>query len=58
MYAQSGYRMSQKKVMKLNFKCGEFPSVKTLGMLWKAKDDAFTFKDFSAPCCKESEQIK
>ena len=44
--------------MKLNFKCGEFPSVKTLGMLWKAKDDAFTFKDFSAPCCKESEQIK
>ena len=38
--------------------CSEFPSIKTLGKLWKASDDAFSFKDVSAPCRKEEEHTK
>ena len=38
----------EEDAMQVNLKCGEFPPIKTLGILWKAKDDAFTFKDASA----------
>ena len=44
--------------MEVNLKCGEFLSVKALAILWELKDDAFTFKDASLPCCKEIEYTK
>ena len=46
------------RAMEVNLKCGEFPSIKTLGTLWKASDDIFTFKDASDPCCKEDKHTK
>lgn len=48
----------EEDAMQVNLKCGEFPPIKTLGILWKAKDDAFTFKDASATWCKENEHAK
>ena len=38
----------EEDAMQVNLKCGEFPPIKTLGIIWKAKDDTFTFKDASA----------
>ena len=46
------------RATEVNLKCGEFPSIKTLGILWKASDDIFTFKDTSNLCCKEDEHTK
>ena len=46
------------RAMEVSLKCGEFPSIKTLGTLWKASDDIFTFKDASDPCCKEDKHTK
>ena len=47
------------KTMEVNFKYGcEFPSVKTFGILWNAKEDVFTFKEARAPFYKESEYSK
>ena len=44
--------------MEVNLESGEFPSVKTLGILWKAKDEVFTFQNANASCCKESDVKK
>ena len=44
--------------MEVNLKCGEFSSIKTLGILRKASDDVFTFKDASDLSCKEDENTK
>ena len=46
------------RAMEVNLKCAEFPSIKTLGILWKASDDIFTFKDASDASCKEDEHVK
>ena len=46
------------RAMEVNLKCGEFPSIKTLGILWKASEATFTFKDAIDPCCKEDEHTK
>ena len=46
------------RAMEVNLKCGEFPYIKTLIILWKASDDVFTFKDASDPCCKEDKHTK
>ena len=46
------------RAMEVNLKCSEFHSIKTLGILWKASDDIFTFKDARDPCCKEDEHTK
>ena len=46
------------KAKEVDFKCGVFLSGKTLEILWKAKDHAFTFKDVSAPCYGKSEHTK
>ena len=48
----------EERAMEVTLKCGEFPSIKTLGILWKASDDIFTFKDASDLCCKEVEHTK
>ena len=37
------------RTMEVNLKCGEFPSIKTLVILWKVSDDIFAFKDASDP---------
>ena len=44
--------------MEVNLKCGEFPFIKTLGILQEASDDIFTFKDASDPFYKEDEHTK
>ena len=44
--------------MEVNLKCGEFASIKTLGILWGASNDIFTFKDASDLCCKEDKHTK
>ena len=44
--------------MVVNLKCGNFPSIKILGILWKVSDYIFTFKDASDPCCKKDEHTK
>ena len=46
------------RTMEVSLKCGEFPSIKTLVILWKVSDDLFTFKDASDPCCKEDEHTQ
>ena len=43
------------RAMEVNLNCDEFSSIKTLGILWKASDDIFIFKDASDPCCKKDE---
>ena len=44
--------------MEVNLESGEFSSVKTLGILWKAKDEVFTFQNANTSCCKESDVKK
>ena len=44
--------------MEVNLKCGEFASIKTLGILWGASNYIFTFKDASDLCCKEDKHNK
>ena len=44
--------------MEVNLESGEFPSVKTLGILCKAKDEVFTFQNANTSCCKESDVKK
>ena len=46
------------RTMEVNLKCGEFPSIKTLVILWKVSDDIFAFKDASDPCCKDDEHTQ
>ena len=46
------------RATEVNLKCGEFPFIKTLGILWKVSDDIFTFKDTSNLCCKEDKHTK
>ena len=46
------------RAIEVNLKCGEFPSIKTLEILWKASDDIVTFKYASDPHCKEDQHTK
>ena len=36
--------LEKDRAMEVNLKCDEFPSIKTLGILWKASDDALHLK--------------
>ena len=46
------------RAIEVNLKCGEFPTIKTLGILRKANDYIVTFKDASDPRCKEDKHTK